>query len=203
MVRVLITICVLMFAQDVLAEDLKLVAAARSQIGITNRYDPQYTKLAYPNGDVDRSKGVCTDVVIRALRDAHHIDLQQLVHEDMTKNFSLYPKKWGLKKTDSNIDHRRVPNLQVYFERHWRSLPISQNVSQFQAGDVVTVMLPGSLPHIMLVSDKKEVDLFSRLPAPLVIHNIGRGTKEESGLFTYKITGHYRKPTVLTSFVEN
>ncbi len=184
-------VCIALPAQ---AEDLALVKAARSQIGITQSYDPQYTKLAYPNGDVEKSKGVCTDVVIRALRDAHQMDLQQLVHEDMAKNFSLYPKIWGLKKTDKNIDHRRVPNLQVYFKRHWKSLALTRDVSQFQAGDVVTVMLPGNLPHIMLVSDKKEIDLLNRLTAPLVIHNIGRGTQEEASLLTYKITGHYRKP---------
>lgn len=194
MVRVFITIWVLMLAQLTQAQDLKLVAAARKQIGITNSYDPQYSKLAYPSGDVEMSKGVCTDVVIRALREAHNVDLQQLVHEDMAKNFSLYPKKWGLKKTDSNIDHRRVPNLQVYFKRHWKSLALTQDVAQFQAGDVVTVMLPGNLPHIMLVSDAKARGLFSKKDEPLVIHNIGQGTKEEASLLSYQMTGHFRKP---------
>ncbi len=183
-------LCLLYVANFAQAEDLKLVAAARQQIGVTKSYDPQYSKLAYPNGDVALSKGVCTDVVIRALREAHGLDLQQLVHEDMEKNFSLYPKKWGLKKTDKNIDHRRVPNLQVYFKRHWQNLAISQNVAKFQAGDVVTVMLPGNLPHIMLVSDAKEDN------TPQVIHNIGRGTQEEARLLTYKMTGHYRLPKV-------
>lgn len=175
------------------AEDLKLVNAARKQVGVTKHYDPSYTQLAYPNGDVVSSKGVCTDVVIRALRDAHQLDLQKLVHVDMAKNFALYPKKWGLKKPDANIDHRRVPNLQVYFSRHWQVLSISQNAGDYQAGDVVTVMLPGNLPHIMLVSDKKSF----LTNVPLVIHNIGRGTQEEASLFVYKITGHYRLPKVI------
>ena len=171
------------------ADDLKLVSAARKQVGVTKQYDPNYSKLDYPNGDVDRSKGVCTDVVIRALRDAHQLDLQKLVHEDMAKNFAVYPKKWGLKKTDANIDHRRVPNLQVYFSRYWLKIETSQ-AADYQAGDVVTVMLPGNLPHIMLVSDKKQ--LLNN--TSLVIHNIGRGAREESALFTYPITGHYRLP---------
>ncbi|HOY70955.1 MAG TPA: DUF1287 domain-containing protein [Methylotenera sp.] len=193
MFKVFLIVCMLTFAQFSLAEDLKLVEAARKQIGVTKSYDPQYTKLAYPNGDVDRSKGVCTDVVIRALREAHQIDLQKLVHEDMAENFRLYPKNWGLKKTDKNIDHRRVPNLQIYFKRHWKSLAITQDVAQYQAGDVVTVMLPGNLPHIMLVSDAKARGFLTN-NEPLVIHNIGRGTKEEASLLSYQITGHFRKP---------
>ena len=179
--------CSLSFADNIAA--IKLVEAARSQVGVTLSYDPNYTKLAYPNGDVPIEKGVCTDVIIRALRDAHGLDLQKLVHEDMAKNFARYPKIWGLKRTDKNIDHRRVPNLQVYFKRHWQSLVISQHVADYAAGDVVTVMLPRNLPHIMLVSDKKI------RKTPLVIHNIGRGTQEEASLFEYKITGHYRLHT--------
>lgn len=172
------------------AHDLGLVNAARKQVGVTKQYDPNYTKLEYPNGDVAMSKGVCTDVVIRALRNAHQIDLQKLVHNDMVKNFALYPNKWGLKKADANIDHRRVPNLQVYFSRHWQTLATSKDSEKYQAGDVVTVMLPSNLPHIMLVSEKKEL----LTNTPLVIHNIGRGTQEESSLFLYPMTGHYRLP---------
>jgi len=172
------------------ADDLKLVSGARKQVGVTKQYDPNYTKLDYPNGDVALSKGVCTDVVIRALRTSHQLDLQKLVHEDMAKNFALYPKKWGLKKTDANIDHRRVPNLQVYFSRYWQALPTNQDSEKYQAGDIVTVMLSGNLPHIMVVSDKKEL----LTNTPLVIHNIGRGTQEEASLFSYPITGHYRLP---------
>lgn len=176
------------------ADDLKLVNAARKQVGVTKAYDPAYSKLTYPNGDVALSKGVCTDVVIRALREAHQLDLQKLVHEDMVKNFAIYPKKWGLKKTDTNIDHRRVPNLQVYFSRYWQAQKISQDAADYEAGDVVTVTLPGNLPHIMLVSDAKESSFLSHPKQPLVIHNIGRGTQEEASLFLYKITGHYRLP---------
>jgi uncharacterized protein len=175
------------------ADDLKLVEAARSQVGVTLRYDPNYTKLAYPNGDVPIEKGVCTDVIIRAFRDAHGMDLQKLVHEDMAKNFKLYPQKWGLKRPDKNIDHRRVPNLRAYFNRHWRDLTYSAMPPDFQAGDVITVMLPGNLPHIMLVSDKKQAQIIGK-EIPLVIHNIGRGTQEENRLFEYKMTGHYRFP---------
>lgn len=173
-----------------LADDLKLVQAARSLVGVTLQYDPNYIKLAYPNGDVPINKGVCTDVIVRALRDAHNLDLQQAVHEDMAKNFALYPKKWGLKRPDRNIDHRRVPNLQVYFKRHWKTINISQMPADYQAGDIVTVMLPGDLPHIMLVSDKQENVMGKQVP--FVIHNIGNGAKEEDSLFLYKITGHYR-----------
>lgn len=194
MLKAGVTLLLLLNFQNAWATNLKLVAAARSQVGVTKSYDPQYTKLAYPNGDVEKSKGVCTDVIIRALRDAHRLDLQQLVHEDMAKNFALYPKKWGLKNTDKNIDHRRVPNLQVYFMRHWQSLDTMQVAKNYQAGDIVTVMLPGNLPHIMLVSDKTEKSLLGRAPMPLVIHNIGRGTQEEAALLAYPITGHFRLP---------
>jgi uncharacterized protein len=165
------------------AEDLALITAARKQVGVTKYYDASYTRLAYPNGDVALSKGVCTDVIIRAFRDAHKLDLQAKVHEDMRKNFTLYPKKWGLKRADKNIDHRRVPNLQVYFKRHWQSLKSSQDIADYAVGDVVTVMLPGNLPHIMLVSDAEK---------NIVIHNIGRGAREEARLFSSPITGHYR-----------
>jgi uncharacterized protein len=181
--RYALTSAILLACSLACAEDLKLVEAARSQVGVTLHYDANYTKLAYPNGDVPMSKGVCTDVIIRALRDAHGLDLQQKVHEDMAKNFSRYPKNWGLKRPDKNIDHRRVPNLQTYFKRHWQSLVVSQNAADYVAGDIVTVMLPRNLPHIMLVSDAKK---------KVVIHNIGRGTQEEASLFEYKITGHYR-----------
>jgi uncharacterized protein len=172
---------------NVYAEDLALITAARKQVGVTKYYDAAYTQLAYPNGDVALSKGVCTDVIIRAFRDAHGLDLQAKVHEDMRKNFTLYPKNWGLKRADKNIDHRRVPNLQVYFKRHWQSLKLSQQPAEYAVGDVVTVMLPGNLPHIMLVSDAKK---------HVVIHNIGRGTREEASLFSYPITGHYRLPII-------
>ena len=164
-----------------------VVAAARRQIGITVGYDPAYRKIGYPGGDVPRESGVCTDVIIRALRDARKIDLQRLVHEDMKTDFANYPQMWGLKAPDANIDHRRVPNLQCYFKRKGYALPVSKNAADYKPGDIVTVMVGGKLPHIMIVSDKKTPD-----GTPLVIHNIGSGAKEENCLFTYPLTGHYR-----------
>ena len=166
-----------------------VVAAARRQIGVTVGYDPTYRKIGYPGGDVPMESGVCTDVIIRALRDARKIDLQKLVHEDMNSNFSKYPQTWGLKAPDSNIDHRRVPNLQCYFKRKGYTLPVSKNAADYKPGDIVTVMVGGKLPHIMIVSDRK-----SAAGVPLAIHNIGSGTQEEDVLFAYPLTGHYRIP---------
>lgn len=163
-----------------------LIRAARSQIGQTVRYDPAYVALTYPGGDVPQDRGVCTDVVVRALRKTGH-DLQQLVHEDMAKNFEAYPKQWNLKRPDKNIDHRRVPNLMKYFTRRNMSLPLSQKAEDYQPGDLVTCIVPPNLPHIMLVSDKRSAE-----GRPLVIHNIGRGTQEEDRLFDFKLSGHYR-----------
>jgi hypothetical protein len=166
----------------------RLVAAAESQIGRTVRYDPAYTKLAYPGGDVPIEKGVCTDVVIRAYRKGLGIDLQKLVHEDMAGAFSAYPKNWGLKGPDTNIDHRRVPNLRTFFKRKGASLPLSANGHDYLPGDIVTVNLPGNLAHIIVVSQRANADG----TAPLCIHNIGAGAQLEDTLFTYEQTGHYR-----------
>jgi uncharacterized protein len=168
-----------------------LVEAARSQVGKTVRYDANYYTLSYPGGDVPLDGGVCTDVVIRALRSSYNMDLQKLVHEDMKKAFVQYPKKWKLKSTDKNIDHRRVLNLQTYFKRKGYELPISKNPADYLAGDIVTVTLPANLPHIMIVSDKNAL----MTTTPLVIHNIGAGTQEENRLFEFPMTGHYRIPT--------
>jgi uncharacterized protein YijF (DUF1287 family) len=167
----------------------KIVAAARTQVGITTYYDPAYVSLKYPDGDLPRERGVCTDVVIRALRDAIQQDLQKLVHLDMKTNFSKYPKIWGLKNPDHNIDHRRVPNLMTFFKRHHTSLPIpkADDYSAYLPGDLVTCTVPPNLPHIMIVSDKKTSD-----GRPLIIHNIGAGTKEEDRIEDFPITGHFR-----------
>ena len=173
------------------AEKVAVVTATRAQIGVTTGYDPAYRKLDYPGGDVPESTGVCCDVVIRALRKSHELDLQKLVHEDMKANFAAYPKNWGLKKTDRNIDHRRVPNLQTFFKRKGWSLPVTQQAADYQPGDLVTSMLPGNLPHIMVVSDKT-----SGAGRPMVIHNIGSGAKEEDRLFDFTLTGHYRVKAV-------
>ncbi|MGN6879398.1 DUF1287 domain-containing protein [Neisseria subflava] len=161
----------------------QIVQSARNQIGKTLRYDPAYTKLKYPMGDVPMEKGVCTDVVIRALRE-QNIDLQELVHQDMSRNFSVYPKRWGLKQPDTNIDHRRVPNLMTYFTRQGWAV----QDADYQAGDIVTWELKGNRPHIGIVSDRKIGD------RPLIIHNIGSGTREDDVLYRYTITGHFRLP---------
>lgn len=167
----------------------KVVAAARKQIGVTVEYDPAYVGLAYPGGDVPRKKGVCTDVVIRALRDGLAKDLQKLVHEDMKVNFSKYPKIWDLKRPDKNIDHRRVPNLMAFFGRKHTELPmpVAGDKPEFLPGDIVTCTVPPHLPHIMIVSDKK-----NSAGLPLVIHNIGGGTREEDRLGDFPLTGHFR-----------
>ena len=164
----------------------KLVAAAESQIGVTLFYDGSYQRLAYPNGDVPIERGVCTDVVIRAYRQLG-LDLQQLVHDDMRANFNAYPPLWGLSKPDRHIDHRRVPNLQTFFTRHGHSLPVSTDTKAYRAGDLVTWMLPGNLPHIGIVSTSKNAS-----GIPLIVHNIGGGAQKENVLFLYPITGHYR-----------
>lgn len=150
-------------------------------------YDGAYRRIPYPGGDVAADRGVCTDVVIRAYR-AIGIDLQQLVHEDMRSNFAAYPRHWGLSRADSNIDHRRVPNLQAFFTREGAALPVSNEASRFRAGDLVTWMLPGNLPHIGVVTQRRSTD-GSR---PLIVHNIGNGPQLEDMLFAYRITGHYR-----------
>lgn len=163
----------------------RLVQDARTQIGKTLIYDPAYVRISYPMGDIPIIRGVCTDVIVRALRH-QGIDLQQRVHEDMRKNFQQYPNqaRWGLKKPDTNIDHRRVPNLHRYFER--RGYTVTDNT--FLPGDIVTWNLRAQVEHIGIVSDRK--DFFSK--RPLIIHNIGLGTQEEDMLTSYKITGHFR-----------
>lgn len=166
----------------------KLVAAAQSQIGVTLVYDPAYTQLGYPGGDVPRFKGVCTDVIIRAYRDGLGIDLQKLVHEDMVSAFPTYPKTWGLRQADANIDHRRVPNLQVFLKRRKAQLPVTDDGRDYRPGDIVTQTLPGNKTHIVLVSDQ----LNAEGTRPLAIHNIGWGAQLEDVLFSFDVTGHYR-----------
>lgn len=150
-------------------------------------YDPSYFRLDYPNGDVPPNKGVCTDVIIRAYRKLG-IDLQKEVHEDMKANFGKYPKNWGLSQPDKNIDHRRVPNLMIFFERHGTELPITQNSTDYRPGDIVCWNLGGGITHIGIVSNIKA----ENGERPLVIHNIGSGQVLEDMLFDFKIIGHYR-----------
>jgi uncharacterized protein len=169
-----------------LAPDLRrILDSAYAQVGVTLRYDPTYTAIAFPGGDVPMERGVCTDVVIRAYRSVG-VDLQLLVNQDMRKNFSAYPHNWGLSRPDPNIDHRRVPNLAVFFGRHGQTLPISKEAQDYRPGDLVTWRLPGGLPHIGLVSGRMAGG------APLIVHNIGAGAQVEDVLFTFPITGHYR-----------
>lgn len=167
--------------------DQRLSDAAISLTADKVVYDPAYFKIPYPNGDVPKGYGVCTDVVIRAYRKLG-TDLQKEVHEDMVKNFSKYPKIWGLKKTDPNIDHRRVPNLQTYFKRFGTSYTVTDNPAHYKTGDLVTWMIRGKLPHIGIVTHKKSADGKRNL----IVHNVGSGQVLEDCLFTYPITGHYR-----------
>jgi len=165
----------------------QVIAAAVAQTAQRVRYDGSYRRIPYPGGDVPPEIGVCTDVVIRAFR-AAGIDLQQRVHEDMTRAFAAYPRLWGLERPDPSIDHRRVPNLQAYFRRRGVARPVRSDPGDYAAGDLVTWMLPGSLPHIGLVIDKRSPDGRT----PLVVHNIGNGPEVEDVLLQFPITGHYR-----------
>lgn len=190
--RLLLTAFLLLFLlEGVVADsiDQRLVAAAFERTTHSIRYDGSYFAISYPAGDVPSDIGVCTDVVVRAYRTLG-IDLQQLVHLDMSENFDLYPSKkiWGLRKPDTNIDHRRVPNLQVFFERNGKGIPTSEDRESYRAGDIVTWMLPGNLPHIGIVTDRISASTGNRM----VVHNIGAGPKLEDMLFDYQITGHYR-----------
>jgi hypothetical protein len=165
----------------------RLVAAAVERTSHEVEYDASYFKLDYPNGDVPEGKGVCTDEVIRSYR-ALGIDLQKEVHEDMAANFSRYPTKFGLTTTDTNIDHRRVPNLRVFFERKGKSLPVTGEATDYRPGDIVTWDLNASQTHIGIV-----VDVLSATPGRyMIMHNIGQGPRIEDVLFAWKITGHYR-----------
>jgi uncharacterized protein len=166
----------------------RLLHSAHQQTRMRVTYDSGYTRIAYPMGDVAPDKGVCTDVIIRAYR-AAGIDLQQRVHEDMQAHFALYPKNWGLKRPDSNIDHRRVPNLRVFLGRFGKSLTLSRKPEDYAPGDLVTYRLPFGQPHIAMVSDERAAFDPKR---PMIIHNIGAGPKQEDALFSYEITGHFR-----------
>ncbi|MDM7933292.1 DUF1287 domain-containing protein [Tabrizicola sp.] len=168
-------------------EPSRLTEAARTQIGVTVTYDPAYAALAFPGGDLPRDRGVCTDVVIRALRDAWGIDLQLAVHRDMAGHFAAYPPLWGLTRPDRNIDHRRVPNLRTLLTRIGADLPLTDGPTPYLPGDIITWTLPGNLSHIGILSDRRTED-----GIPLVLHNIGVGAHEEDILFAYPMTGHYR-----------
>jgi uncharacterized protein YijF (DUF1287 family) len=165
------------------------VAAAIERTHHTVRYDPAYVRIPYPGGDVPADTGVCTDEIIRSYR-AVGIDLQKEVHEDMAQNFSAYPRSWRwlLARPDSNIDHRRVPNLMVFFQRKGQALPISSRVEDYSPGDLVAWDLGGGVPHIGIVVDRKS----PQTGRYMIVHNIGQGPKMEDVIFNWKITGHYR-----------
>jgi uncharacterized protein len=166
----------------------RLVAAARDRTTHIVRYDPAYVRIPYPGGDVPTDTGVCTDEIIRIYR-AVHVDLQQLVHEDMLRDRSAYPNYWGSgRSTDPNIDHRRVPNLMVFFSRNGKSFRISNRAEDYSPGDLVTWDLGGNVPHIGIVVDRKSL----QSGRYMIVHNIGQGPKMEDVLFSWKITGHYR-----------
>lgn len=165
----------------------RMLEGAERQVGVTVIYDGSYRRLAYPGGDVPLERGVCTDVVVRAYRNAG-IDLQVLVHEDLRRAFAAYPQLWGARRPDRNIDHRRVPNLATFFARHGQALPVSREAADYRPGEIVTWRLASGLPHIGIVSARLEVG------RPLVIHNIGAGTVFEDVLFANPVTGRFRYP---------
>ncbi|MCU0756989.1 MAG: DUF1287 domain-containing protein [Xanthomonadales bacterium] len=183
----LLGLCLLCASAPAIAEPLACLArAARLQVGVTLIYDGSYQRLDYPGGDVPIVRGVCTDVVVRAYRKLG-IDLQQRVHEDMRAHFGQYPRNWGLNRPDRNIDHRRVPNLATWFSRHGQSLGTRSADADFLPGDLVTWRLDNGLPHIGIVSERR-----ADAGRPLILHNIGAGTREEDVLREYTLSGHYR-----------
>ncbi len=161
----------------------RLISHARDQIGVTTLYDPAYVRLSYPGGDVPRDRGVCIDVIIRAYREAFDFDFQQHVHEDMAANFDVYPKIWGLNRTDRNIDHRRVPNVETWLSRRDHELA----PTDWQPGDIMTCRVDGRLPHIGIISSQKD-----RARRYKAIHNIGLGTLEDSRIWAYSHKRRFR-----------
>ena len=166
-----------------------LIAAAIERTHHLVRYDPAYVRISYPGGDVPADTGVCTDQIIRSYRSVG-VDLQKEVHEDMVRNFDLYPRRWRwvLSRPDPNIDHRRVPNLMVFFARKGESLPLSGRADDYAPGDLVTWDLGGGVPHIGVVADKKS----AKSGRYMIVHNIGQGPRMEDIMFNWKVTGHYR-----------
>jgi|SRR5688572_26057533 len=188
--RPILFLCFILTINCSIAQEEVRKKLARAAIELTKdqvTYDPSYFTIPYPNGDVPADKGVCTDVIIRAYR-ALGVDLQERVHEDMKKNFDKYPQLWGLQRTDTNIDHRRVPNLMKFFTRHGETLPTTKIGSDYLPGDIVTWSLGNGLVHIGIVIDEKSTDG----ERPLIVHNIGRGQEISDCLFSFALLGHYR-----------
>lgn len=189
--RIYLLFIFLFVATHSIAQSTKALQLSTAAIALTKQkvtYNPAYVSLAYPNGDVPANTGVCTDVVIRAYRNAFKVDLQKEVHEDMKLNFSKYPKNWGQKTTDKNIDHRRVYNLMVFFKRKGLVKTTVTNADDYKTGDIVCWILPGNLSHIGIVIDKKSADGKRNL----IVHNVGAGQVVEDVLFEWKIIGHYQ-----------
>ena len=180
-------VCALLLPAAALADNADIVKAARAQVGVTLIYDPAYRSLSYPGGDLPTERGVCTDVVIRALRAARSIDLQRQVHEDMKAHWDVYPHGWNLARPDTNIDHRLVPNLMIWFRRGGHERPITGAADDYLPGDIVAWTLRPGVLHIGIVSDR-----YAATGAPLIVHNIGAGAREEDILFRFTIIGHYR-----------
>jgi uncharacterized protein YijF (DUF1287 family) len=180
-----------MAGSAVFADNLDIVAAARKQVGVTLRYDGSYRSIAYPNGDVPADRGVCTDVIVRALRSARSLDLQKLVHEDLAAHRADYPhpRRWNNAAPDANIDHRRVPNQMAWFRRQGWTRPSGTEPAAYLPGDIVAWDLGGGILHVGIVTDRK-----APTGTPLVVHNIGAGAREDDILFRFAIIGHYRPP---------
>lgn len=191
--RAVLVTSLLLAAFPAASNNTEILSAAQAQVGVTRIYDGSYQTLEYPGGDVSPDRGVCTDVVVRALRVSRGMDLQKLVHEDLRANWDEYPnqRRWGLRKPDRNIDHRRVPNLMVYFRRAGYSLAPARDGARYLPGDIVAWDLGRGVLHVGIISDRK-----SATGAPLVVHNIGAGTREEDILFRFTIIGQYRLPPV-------
>ena len=174
----------------------RLAAAAHAQLGVTTGYDPTYTRMAYPNGDVPRVTGVCADVIVRAGRDGLALDLQRLVHEDMARDFAAYPRTWGLRQPDANIDHRRVLNLEVFWRRQDAQMWAAKDKvngdgfpGPLEVGDILTWLLVGNLPHVGVV-------VANGLTGARIVHNIGGGVQEIalSQMREQRAKGHFRWP---------
>ncbi len=163
-----------------------VIDSAKAQTHVTTSYDPSYVRIGYPGGDVKPETGVCADVIIRAFRKAG-VDLQKDVHEDMARKFKAYPQRWGLKRPDTNIDHRRVPNLMTFLRRAGKELPITAQAGDYLPGDIVAWDLGGGITHIGIVSEEH-----SSGGRPGIVHNIGQGARLEDVLFSWKVIGHYR-----------
>lgn len=165
----------------------RLIAGALEQVGKTTTYDPAYVKLEYPGGDVPIERGVCTDVLVRAFRKAG-VDLQVLIHEDMTAAFKSYPNLWGLSRPDRNIDHRRVPNITTFLHRTGKAVPVTKHGGDYLPGDIVVWRLPNGRLHTGIVSNV----MVSGTQRHKVVHNIGAGAQLEDMLFRFEITDHFR-----------